>query len=525
MYHVQFPGLGLECTVNRVAFTIGTMEIYWYGICIAIGLLLGVVYVLRNARRFGVNDDRFIDVIFLCTICSIVCARAFYVIFAPFEYTSIWEIISIRDGGVAIYGAVIGAFLSGLLFCRLRKIPTLPAFDLAAMGFLIGQAVGRWGNFFNQEAFGTNTTLPWGMYSEGTQYYLSGMQSTLAQSGVMVDPFAPVHPTFLYESLWCLLGFILLACYAKHRRFNGEISLMYLVWYGAERAVVEGLRTDSLNLVGNVRVSQMIAIVTAVLGVVLLMMLRKKYKDTPLMVSYAFPVAPKDKNSPLMLMTWRADSAMPTQAEIELAYQQKQLEETTEESPMEEVEDESEEATKEEVEEKTKDASTGEANEDFEDAPEKEAKVETEDTPKEEAKEEATDVPKEEAKAETEDAPKEEAKDEAEETPKEEVEEETKDASKEEIEEETKDAPKEEIKDESEETPKEEVEEETKDAPKEEATAATKAAPKKTKKRTTKSTAKKSTKKSTKQPKKTAAKEETAAEATEQKEDADGSAD
>lgn len=477
MYHVQFPGLGLECTVNRVAFTIGTMEIYWYGICIAIGLLLGVVYVLRNARRFGVNDDHFIDVIFLCTICSIVCARAFYVIFAPFEYTSIWEIISIRDGGVAIYGAVIGAFLSGLLFCRLRKIPTLPAFDLAAMGFLIGQAVGRWGNFFNQEAFGTNTTLPWGMYSEGTQYYLSGMQSTLAQSGVMVDPFAPVHPTFLYESLWCLLGFILLACYAKHRRFNGEISLMYLVWYGAERAVVEGLRTDSLNLVGNVRVSQMIAIVTAVLGVVLLMMLRKKYKDTPLMVSYAFPVAPKDKNSPLMLMTWRADSAMPTQAEIELAYQQKQLEETTEEAPMEEVKvesedaskaeakEESKEATKEEVEEKTKDASTGEANEDFEDAPEEEAKVETEDASKEETKEEATEAPKEEAKEKATDAPEEEAK------------------------------------------------------------AETKAAPKKTKKRTTKSTAKKSTKKSTKQPKKTAAKEETAVEATEQKEAADGSAD
>ena len=138
--------------------------------------------------------------------------------------------------------------------------PALPLFDLVSLGFLIGQGIGRWGNFVNQEAFGTNTTLPWGMYSEGTEAYLKSVQVTLP-AGVTVDPAAPVHPTFLYESIWCLVGFAVLASLYKKRRFNGQIFLGYIIWYGLGRAWIEGLRTDSL-LIGNtgLRASQLVAI-------------------------------------------------------------------------------------------------------------------------------------------------------------------------------------------------------------------------------------------------------------------------
>ena len=191
---------------------------------------------------------------------AIVCARIYYVAMAPFAYQSIWEMIDIRKGGIAIYGAVLGAFIFGGLAARWRKVPLLPLFDLVSLGFLIGQGIGRWGNFVNQEAFGTNTTLPWGMYSEGTEAYLRSVQVTLP-AGMTVDPTAPVHPTFLYESIWCLAGFLALAAFFKKRRFNGQIFLGYVIWYGLGRAWIEGLRTDSL-LIGStgLRASQLVAI-------------------------------------------------------------------------------------------------------------------------------------------------------------------------------------------------------------------------------------------------------------------------
>ena len=161
-YHVQFPGLGLEFTLDRVAFTVFGMPIYWYGILIATGLALAIVFAFSHARRFGIDSDRMVDVILIGTVCAVIGGRAFYVATAPFEYASFAEMLDIRLGGVAIYGAVIAAFLSGYFACRWRKVPILPMFDLAGMGFLLGQGIGRWGNFVNQEAFGTNTTLPWG---------------------------------------------------------------------------------------------------------------------------------------------------------------------------------------------------------------------------------------------------------------------------------------------------------------------------------------------------------------------------
>ena len=285
---VQFPGLGLSFELNRVAFSIGGFNVYWYGVCIAFGICLALVFAFRHSVEFGVDPDSMVDVILIGIVLGIVSARAYYVAMAPFKYESIWEMIAIRDGGLAIYGGIIGGFLFGGLACKWRGVPVLPMFDLTAMGFLLGQCCGRWGNFFNQEAFGCNTTLPWGMYSEATRDYLMGSTVT-AQSGVTIDPNLPVHPTFLYESIWCLVGFILLFRYIKKRKFNGDIALRYMIWYGAGRFWIEALRTDSLMLVPSIglRVSQLIAGIAVVAGVAAEIYFTRKAEGKPLMVKLA----------------------------------------------------------------------------------------------------------------------------------------------------------------------------------------------------------------------------------------------
>ena len=288
IFHVQFPGLGLEFTVDRVALSLGGFNIYWYGVLIALGLILGMALAFHYAPDFGFNADRLVDVVVVGTVMGIVCARIAYVAMAPFEYESIWDMIAVRDGGLAIYGGVIGAFVFGGLAARWRQVPLLPLFDVVAMGFLVGQGIGRWGNFVNQEAFGTNTTLPWGMFSEGTQNYLASVQATLAAQGVTVDPSLPVHPTFLYESLWCLAGFLALFFYMKRRRFNGQLFLLYVIWYGLGRYWIEGLRTDSLLIGGtDLRFSQLVALVSVAAAAVLLVYGLQRSKGRALQVTLA----------------------------------------------------------------------------------------------------------------------------------------------------------------------------------------------------------------------------------------------
>ena len=292
---VQFPGLGLSFEINRVAFSIGGFNIYWYGVCIAFGICLALVFAFRHSVEFGVDADSMVDVILIGIVMGIISARAYYVAMAPFKYESIWEMIAIRDGGLAIYGGIIGGFLFGGLACKWRKVPVLPMFDLTAMGFLLGQGCGRWGNFFNQEAFGCNTTLPWGMYSEATKAYLMGGTVT-AQNGVVIDPNLPVHPTFLYESIWCFVGFALLFRYIKKRKFNGDITLRYMIWYGAGRFWIEALRTDSLMLVPSIglRVSQLLAGIAVVAGVAAEIYFTRKFKGKPLMVPLAVNAENRD---------------------------------------------------------------------------------------------------------------------------------------------------------------------------------------------------------------------------------------
>ena len=280
---VQFPGLGLSFHLNRVAFTIGGVSIYWYGVCIAVGLCLALVFAFRHSLEFGVDPDSMVDVILIGVVLGIISARAYYVAMAPFKYESIWEMIAIRDGGLAIYGGIIGGFLFGGLACKWRGVPVLPMFDLTAMGFLLGQGCGRWGNFFNQEAFGANTKLPWGMISNTTMEYISNHYDEL---GGKVSALDPIHPCFLYESIWCLIGFIILHFYLKHRKFDGEVFLMYTGWYGLGRFFIEGLRTDSLYL-GNIRVSQLVAGTCVLASLVLIIVFRgitKRNSDYKLFV-------------------------------------------------------------------------------------------------------------------------------------------------------------------------------------------------------------------------------------------------
>ena len=259
MQTVYFPNLGWSIDLNPVAFSIGNLTFRWYGILIAIGFLLAIVYAFKRIKEFGLDADRAIDVILAGTIGAIIGARLYYVIFQWSEFKdNLVSIFQIWNGGLAIYGGIIGAFSAGALFCKIRKVKILPMFDMVCSAFLIGQAIGRWGNFINVEAFGGNTTLPWGMTSARIKSYLAEHELALEAIGMNIDPSLPVHPTFLYESLWCLIGFVLIALYIKHRRFDGEITLFYAGWYSLGRMFIEGLRTDSL-MIGSLRVSQVLA--------------------------------------------------------------------------------------------------------------------------------------------------------------------------------------------------------------------------------------------------------------------------
>lgn len=278
---VSFPGLGIEeITLNRVAFTIFGHPIYWYGVIIALAFLLGITYLIKRAPAFGLDSDRVMDVILGAVIGGIIGARIYYVAFSWDQYRSnLADVVKIWEGGIAIYGGVLGGFLVGAIICRIRKVRFVPMADLAVGGLILGQSIGRWGNFVNVEAFGSNTSLPWGMASPSITEYLARHQAALAAQGVSVDPSMPVHPTFFYESMWCLLGFLLIALVTKHRRFDGELTLLYAGWYGAGRSVIEGLRTDSL-MWGSVRVSQALAILLVIASILTWLLIRMKIKKS-----------------------------------------------------------------------------------------------------------------------------------------------------------------------------------------------------------------------------------------------------
>lgn len=265
---ITFPILGEGFKLTFLPyFTVFGWRIYWYGVIIALGFLLAVLYCMKRTKDFGITQDDLVDMLICAVPLAVICARLYYVIFYrdsdgtnPYFDGShdLLDIVQIWNGGLAIYGGVIGGVLGCLLASKLKKLPFRVLADLGGLGLLIGQAVGRWGNFTNREAHGTDTTVPWRMglvYSFKTFYF---------------------HPTFLYESLWNVLGFVLLHFWSKKRRkFDGEVFLLYVAWYGVGRAMIEGLRTDSLYVGStNLRVSQLIAILTFLFAAAILLYVR-----------------------------------------------------------------------------------------------------------------------------------------------------------------------------------------------------------------------------------------------------------
>lgn len=286
---IEFPKLGWEFEIDPTAFTIGGIEIQWYGIFIALGLALAVLYCFPKMKRFGIDSDRAIDAVLGGVIGGIIGARLYYVIFNLDDYKkesikdTFLAVINTRNGGLGIYGGIIGALILGLIICRIKKIKILPMLDVTVLGFLIGQGIGRWGNFVNQEAFGTNTDFFLGMTGGRIQQVINTeMQvgGSMYENGLEMVWSDPVHPCFLYESLWCLLGFVLLSFWSKRRKYDGQILLMYMAWYGLERAFVEGLRTDSL-MIGSIRVSQALSIVIFAVSVILQIVIGFRVKRDP----------------------------------------------------------------------------------------------------------------------------------------------------------------------------------------------------------------------------------------------------
>ena len=286
---IRFPKLGWEFHIDPTAFTIGGVRIQWYGIIIALGLALAALYCFPKMKRFGIDSDRAVDAVLGGVVGGIIGARLYFVLtsWADYKKDSFKEtflaVINIRNGGLAIYGGIIGALAVGLIICKLRKLKILPMLDIAALGLLIGQGVGRWGNFVNQEAFGTNTDFILGMTGGRIQHVINdSMQigGSMYENGLEMLWEKPVHPCFFYESVWCLLGFVLLAFWSKRRKYDGQLILMYMAWYGAERFVVEGLRTDSL-MIGSIRISQLVSAVIFITSVILQIVIGFKVKRDP----------------------------------------------------------------------------------------------------------------------------------------------------------------------------------------------------------------------------------------------------
>lgn len=260
---VFFDGLGISFDLPSIAFTVFGYSVHWYGLIIAFGFGLAVLYGGRMAYKWKMSLDGMTDVLIWGTLFGIVCARLYYVAFEWSYYSQhLNEIPAIWNGGIAIYGGIIGALIGAAIGCKIGKINYLNLLDLGALGLLIGQGIGRWGNFFNQEAFGTNTdTALFRMWSTKIRDTLQASSELLVAKGMEVDPNSAVHPTFLYESIWCLLSFVVLhIIVTKFRSFKGEIFMLYGVLYGAERMVVEGMRTDSLYIGDTtIRVSQLLS--------------------------------------------------------------------------------------------------------------------------------------------------------------------------------------------------------------------------------------------------------------------------
>lgn len=276
MTTVSFPGIGIgEFKINPVAFRLGSIEVRWYGIIIVVGMILAFLYCAYRSKQEGISFDDLLDFAIFTVIFAIIGARAYYVLTSLDEYDSFLEMIAIWNGGIAIYGAIIAGAITILVVCRVKRYSwskTFKFFDSVAPAVMIGQIIGRWGNFCNGEAFG-------GVIAEDSWLYFIRMGLNSRNTGYVTEF---VHPTFLYESLWNLVGFAIIHFLYKKKKFDGQVVLMYLTWYGFGRMLIEGLRTDSLY-VGIFRISQVVGLLCFVIcGALLVFYLIRAHKKAKL---------------------------------------------------------------------------------------------------------------------------------------------------------------------------------------------------------------------------------------------------
>lgn len=260
---ISFPMLGDWSIDPPYSFNLFGLEIYFYGVIIALGFILAALYCAKRAKEFGLSSDELYELVIWLIPTCIIGARLYYVLFKlDYFIANPDRIFALRDGGLAIYGGIIAGIIVGIIWCRAKRIRVFAVADLTAFGLLIGQSVGRWGNFINREAFGAQTEI-------------------FCRMGLTVPGFETlyVHPTFLYESLWNFFGLIVLHIWSKKgkRKYDGQVFWLYILWYGLGRAWIEGLRSDSLYIGStDIRVSQLLAIVSAVVSLVILIINARK---------------------------------------------------------------------------------------------------------------------------------------------------------------------------------------------------------------------------------------------------------
>ncbi len=276
-YTVSFPGLGINnLGINRVIFQFSLfgrdIAIYWYGLLIALAFLLALLLAIRQAKKHDLKSDDIVDFFLILIPAAIIGARLYYVAFEWSQFSSDWrKIFDLRSGGLAFYGGVIGAIIGIWLMAMHKRIRLSKVLDYLAVYLPLGHAIGRWGNFFNQEAFGTNTDLPWGMISNGTASYLSQLNPDLANPIVGLDPALPVHPTFFYEFAANILIFVILIFVRRRAKQPMSTLAGYFVLYGVVRFFVEGIRTDSLYTGADIRISQLLSAAMVVFGLLVLL--------------------------------------------------------------------------------------------------------------------------------------------------------------------------------------------------------------------------------------------------------------
>ncbi len=252
MEEVKFPGLNLNLQISDIAFQLGSIKIYWYGLLIVLAILISLISLIKDSKRYNVKYEYILEMFLITIPISFITARLYYVIFEwEFYSQNLNQIFNIRSGGLAIYGGIIGAVITILIYSKFRKIKFFDILDMYVPYLALAQAIGRWGNFFNIEAYGTETT--------------NFLRMGIIENGKYIE----VHPTFLYESIGTFSIFIILTVLKKHRKYSGQLTVIYLICYSILRMFIEGLRTDSL-MWGDFRVSQILSIILLVIGITIL---------------------------------------------------------------------------------------------------------------------------------------------------------------------------------------------------------------------------------------------------------------